>query len=750
MARRAGGLALLALACLWAAPAPAPALAETESCPGAGAGPCPYVAARVIGSRAEGVLRFPEAVALDPQGDVFVADQLGYVIQKFSPAGTLEAEWGSYGAGRSQFGPVGGLASDAAGDIYVVDSSHDRIEKFGPAGNFISEWGHRGSELGAFDFGSSQDYTHPPGGGIAVSGSHVYVADSGNNRVERFNLEGGEATQWGGYGAGPGQFAYPRGIAANESEVLVTDDEQRVQRFSPEGAYEGSVGSLGTGPGQFGFTYGVALDGAGNIYVADDTNHRVVKLGPNMNFERAWGGFGSKPGQLAFPRALASDPAGNTYVADTANDRVEVFDSQGDYLRSIGISARGPGQLTMPRGLAIDPTGRLLVSDADGERVEVYSPGSDVFQEQWTAAGSHQRGLSAPAGIAIDPRGSVYVADPGSGRVLRYWGDGTFLSELGGPSALGGAELSEAGSVAVASASGEVYVADTGHNRILLYGPEGALRASWGASGGDGRAGAGQGDFEHPAAVAVDNFGDAFVADTGNDRIVELSPTGQVLTEWGARGTGDGDFRSPTGIALDAGGNVYVLDGENNRVEVFTAGGRFLEKWGLRGVGPGYFSQPSAIALDCAGDVYVADTDNNRIERFEMAGASGSGCMAPGAWPPPLDVPPLVRMSLTRIGGVLSGRGLALSVSCRRGCRIRASATLMAQGAHSPVETLPSVRELPKGRAGRLELALRGSAARRLAGQLGGRRLMTARVRILAVGPTGLRSTLTRTFRVAR
>ena len=81
--------------------------------------------------------------------------------------------------------------------MYVVDSSHNRIEKFASGGEFMTAWGHTGSGLGQFHFGSSQNPTQPPGGGIAVAGKYVYVADTGNNRIERFNLEGGEPMQWG-------------------------------------------------------------------------------------------------------------------------------------------------------------------------------------------------------------------------------------------------------------------------------------------------------------------------------------------------------------------------------------------------------------------------------------------------------------------------------------------------------------------------------------------------------------------------
>jgi tripartite motif-containing protein 71 len=643
------------------------ARAETATCPGAGGAPCPYASAQMIGQRAEGVLRFPEAVAVDTQGNVYVADQLSYVVQEFTASGSFETQWGSYGAGQGQFGPIGGLATDAAGNVYVVDSSHDRIEKFSANGTFITAWGRRGSELGEFDFGSSQNYTQPPGGGIAVAGAYVYVADSGNNRIERFNLEGGEPLAWGTHGSGPGQFSYPRGVAANESEVIVSDDDNhRVEKFNTEGAFEAEAGTQGDGPSQFAFPYGVALDAAGEVYVADDSNDRIVKLTAQLQFAGAWGGFGGKPGQLAFPRAVASDPAGDTYVADTANDRIEVFNPEGDYLRTIGLSARGPGLLTAPHGLAIDPTGQLLVSDTDGNRIEQFAPGSDAYTGQWTVAGGHAAGFYYPQGIGIDPRGSVFVADVATARLVRLWGDGTYLGEIGGPGELGGAQLAGAGSVAVSSEPDLTYVADTNHNRVLVYGPEGTLQAKWGAGEGDGSPGSGPDEFNQPDALAIAPGGQVYVADTGNDRIVEFSATGGVLDVWGSKGSGDGHFRSPVGVAVDGAGNVYVLDSESNRVQEFDSSGHFLAKWGVRGDGVGEFSQPAAIAVDCAGDVYVADTNNNRVERFNMTSPVGSGCLAPGTWPAPLNVAPVLHLSVPRKAGVLAARaGIGRELSAR-------------------------------------------------------------------------------------
>jgi tripartite motif-containing protein 71 len=747
----AAALALALTAACWTAGV---GDAQAEACAGVGSAPCPYASAQIISQRAEGVLRFPEAVAVDTAGNVYVGDQLSYVVQKFSATGAFETEWGSYGGGRGQFGPIGGLATDAAGNVYVVDSSHNRIEKFDSNGNFITQWGHTGDEPGQFSFGTSQNYETPPGGGIAVFGNYVYVADSRNNRIQRFNLEGGEGIEWGSQGAGPGQFQYPRGLAANATEVLVADDKNhRIEKFDPNGVYQGSVGSHGTGPGQFAFPFGVALDAAGNAYVADDLNHRVVKLTPGFAYAGAWGGFGERPGQLKFPRAIASDPAGDTYVANTADDRIEVFDPRGRFARTIGLSARGPNELTAPSGLATDPTGRLLVADTDGNRVQLYAPVSNSYEGVWTATGGERSAFYRPTGIGVHPHGSVYVGDNAGGRVARLWGDGTYLSEIGGPSNLGGAQLHGASAIAFAPGSGRTYVADSLHNRVLIYNAAGSLIERWGAGEGGGASSKASDGFADPTGLAIGPAGqgeDVYVADRGNNRIVQRAQDGEVVGIWGSRGHIDGRFVAPTGVATDAAGRVFVLDSENNRVQVFDASGHFQEKWGLPGSGVGDFARPSAIAVDCVGDVYVADTNNNRVERFDPVEPHGTGCLAAGSWPPPLDVAPVLQIALPARAGVLARRALTLSVSCQRGCKVLASGTISPNGRGGPVALVAAAATLPRAHSVGLTLRLGPRSTRRLRKALGHRSSMTARLRIVAAGPTGRRTTVNRIYSVRR
>jgi tripartite motif-containing protein 71 len=733
-----------------------PAAARAEACPGSGSAPaCPYVSAALLGERAESILRFPEAVAVNGEGDVYVADQLSYVVQKFGPAGEFITSWGSFGGGHGQFGPIGGLATDAAGNVYVVDSEHNRIEKFGPNGEFVGAWGHKGHELGDFEFGSSQNYTQPPGGGIAVSGEYVYVADSGNNRIERFSLAGGEPIAWGTKGDGPGQFSYPRGVAANAGEVLVADDDNhRIERFSPALEYEGSVGSYGNRGLQFGFPYGIALDGTGDVFVADDINHRIVKLNPQFGFAGEWGGFGSAAGQLAFPRALASDPAGDTYVADTANDRVEEFGLTGTYLRTIGASARASaGAFVAPRGVAVDPTGKVYVTDTDDNRIEYFGPGGGAFLGAWSATGGYKHGFDEPSALAFDPHGPVYVADTAFARLDKLWGEGEYLSELAGPSDLGGAGLDDVRSVAVSPQTGDVYVADTGHNRILLYAPNGSVLAKVGTAGGDGEPGSAPGEFRGPQAVAVSPVtGDVFVADAGNNRIVALSPGGAFLGEFGQLGSGEGRLHTPTGVAVDAAGRVYVVDSFNNRIVAFSEAGQYLAKWGLRGTHLGYLSQPTGDAVGCEGSVYVADTNNNRVVRFDPASPAGVGCVAASAWPPPLNVPPVLHVSLLRRSGVLAERALALSVGCQRGCKVLVTAVLSPYASHGRGTSAltAAAKPLPPKHAGHVRLRVGPATLSRLRRALGRRTTMRAVVHVVAVGLTGLRTSLTQTYVVTR
>ena len=160
--------------------------ASAAPCPGAG-DPCPYSAAVTIGSRAGGVLRFPQATAVGPDGAVYVADQYTHAIQVFTPDGRFLRELGS---GLTS---VGAVAVGPAGVVYVADGS-DRVDRYAPDGRLLGSFGRSGSGVGEFNFGTGGGNDSGAGGGLAVGAGSLWVADTRNDRIQRFNLDGSGAS----------------------------------------------------------------------------------------------------------------------------------------------------------------------------------------------------------------------------------------------------------------------------------------------------------------------------------------------------------------------------------------------------------------------------------------------------------------------------------------------------------------------------------------------------------------------------
>jgi DNA-binding beta-propeller fold protein YncE len=575
---------------------------------------------RYIGRRGEGVLRCPEALAFAPDGELYVADQFSHLVQRFSPRGRFLGQWGSYGSGPGQLGAVDGLAVDARGEVYVVDSTHDRVERFGADGHLLGEWGSSGQALGRFDFGPGYGPDKPPGGAIAVGGGYVYVADSANDRIVRFDLDGSHPVLVAGPGSALGEVSSPRGLAVSGGVLYVADEgNHRVQALTLAGHPVHAEGVFGKGPGQFVNPFGVAVHGA-HVYVVDDNNNRIAVLTRQLRALEEWSGSGRY--HLSYIRAAAVDPAGRIYVADTGNERVVVFDGAGRGLRAFGTPGITPGQLIAPLAVATDPAGRVLVAETFGSRSPVYRFDSALRYEGrferggGAIIGSHWFGPSAAA-FAAD--GSIWITDPRNDIVRHVSATGRFLGAVG--QAAGAAADPVTGSSATARAatdlllpegvalapSGELYVADSGHGRIARFSVAGRPLGTLGA-----------GLLVRPLAVAVAPNGNLYVADAGSDRVLELSPAGARVGAWGG-------FDEPAGIALDGAGHVFVAERRAGRLRELAPDGRPLAAWGSSGGGSGQLSLPSAVAVDCRGDVLVADTANNRVAVFAGVAAL-EGC----------------------------------------------------------------------------------------------------------------------------
>jgi tripartite motif-containing protein 71 len=614
-----------------------------------GSGACPYRSVEVLGTVGEGVMRQPEALAVSPSGRVYVGDQFTHKVQMFTSTGIFVGQWGSYGAGPGQFGAVGGLAIDRHGDVYLVDCTHDRIEEFTATGDPIRTWGSTGTAADQLRLGGGSGPSEPPGGGIAVSDRYVYVADTRNDRIVRYSLDGSDPRVIAGRGTAPGEVMRPKGLAvtsggAGEALYVADNGNGRVQELTPGGRYVAQARSFPASPSTFQNAYDVAV-GGNAVYVVDDNHGRIVKFTRDLHFVTTFSGEGGLA-LSPFIRAVATDSAGTVYVADAHDNDVVAFNADGRALRRWGISANDPGQFVAPVDVALGPRAASLVVESYGGLVHMRSLRPMPGRLIWAGGGDVFLGSLwfGPTAAAFAPDGTVWVTDPQNNAVRHLTLDGRFLNAAGdphgqgapsGPGRTGWAAPSEPGASGgpvryaglvrpeglAVDRAGDVLVSDTGHVGLYKLSPDGRTLAVWG-TGGQGEAKGSPAHLGSPRALALGLGGSLYVADSQRARVARVdAASGALLALWGGRGDGPGRFEQPAGIAVDGAGHVFVSDAGLDRIQEFTPGGRLIAAWGSPGSGPGELSDPGGMEVDCRGDLLVADSANNRVQVFAGAGS---------------------------------------------------------------------------------------------------------------------------------
>jgi len=398
----------------------------------------------------------------------------------------------------------------------------------------------------------------------------------------------------------------------------------------------------------------VAVDGKGNIYIADTGNNRIVSVTPSPN---GTGTVATVLNGLSSPSGIASDWSGNLFIADTGNNRILMLPlTKG----TLGTPVQIASGLSAPTGLALDSASNLYIADTGNNRiVELPRLGATYASPLVMVTG-----LSQPKGVAIDSIRNLYIADTGNNRILKEtYSVGGYLTQQ-----VVGKGFSGPMGVTVDSAY-NVYIADTGNNRIVLEpwltGPKRYNAQSILGS-----------DAASPAAVVKDWDGNIYAADLGNNQVIEVI-TGSVVfgsTAVGApasvqtynfniaAGTAIGFIgiftNGATGKDFQDGGSstcvVQVYDqatacgisvaftptgsgARTGAITIYDTLGNAMQTTFLSGVGvlsrtafiPGtrtvisaQLSAPSGVAVDGYGNVYVADTGNNRVLQFQKSGSS--------------------------------------------------------------------------------------------------------------------------------
>jgi uncharacterized protein (TIGR03663 family) len=284
------------------------------------------------------------------------------------------AAWGEPGVLEGQFSFPKGLATDSDGNTYVVDSQNHRIQKFDAEGNFVTAWGSFGQEPGQLS---------EPWGITADPEGNVYVADTWNHRVLRFTSDGQLITYWGVYQDTGGQLLEPQGMFYGPRDIAIDPDgnlyvtdtgNKRIQKFDPEGNPLGQWGGAGPETGQFQEPVGLAIDSQGKIYVADTWNQRIQVFDQEFQFLRQWPVQGWMGESLVNKPYLAVDGEGHVYTTDPEGSRVLVFGEDGDLLATWGKYGTDETSFDLPTGIAVDEAGNVYVTDSNNHRIMKFTP----------------------------------------------------------------------------------------------------------------------------------------------------------------------------------------------------------------------------------------------------------------------------------------------------------------------------------------------------------------------------------------
>lgn len=291
----------------------------------------------------------------------------------------------------------------------------------------------------------------------------------------KYRLESATQILGGVSGEAPGQLKQPRDAAVGpEGRIYVADTgNHRIQVFNPDGSFAFGWGSFGEGDGQFNEPWGIAAS-ADRIYVVDTWNHRLQVFTPDGQFLSKWGAFVSTDGQLGQqgvfwgPRAVAIDGNGNLLVTDTGNKRVQVFDPEGNPITQFGGAGLEPSYLDEPVGVAVGADGSIYVADAWNTRIQKF--GADYqFVKEWPVSGWTDQNIFTKPYIAVDSKGTVYASDPTGWRVLVWDSEGVPIAALGQYGAAG-TDFAWPNGVSIGP-DDALWVTDADNNRVMRFEP---------------------------------------------------------------------------------------------------------------------------------------------------------------------------------------------------------------------------------------------------------------------------------------
>ena len=495
--------------------------------------------------------RFDNArgIAFGTDGRMFVSDSNNNRVQVFtmgtgSPVYDTTIGTGSSGDGNT-FNAPNRIAVFGNKDLYVVDTGNNQAQHC----VFSNAW-----SCSTLDSGLNSPQ------GITVDGSqNVFIADTNNNRIRKCNSSE-VCSDFVTNTYGPSDLA----LDSSGNVYSATSWYATVVRYDKTGIFLGIF--LGVDQVPYltdGYHYNhprVAIDSSNNIIIVEENGQRLIKLNSSGVSQWSRGVPGLEKNDnthFNWPHGVAVDGAGNIYVAD--GFRVQMYNGSGTYLYTLGSEDDGSHGNTMfgwAAGIAVDNTGTIYVSDCKNNRVQIFNS-SRTFVATLAPSGSSDGQLNCPIGLAVDSTRNVYVVDAGNNRVQKFNSSRVWQMSIGvpGPWGSGSADFAHFGSGPediTVDTQGRIYVADINNQRVQVFTSSGSYLTTIG-----GAWGANTSQFRGTSGVDVDSLGNVYVSDLGNARIQKFAPGVPGWLQANLNGFGDVNSWGIQRMAV-SGGYLYA------------------------------------------------------------------------------------------------------------------------------------------------------------------------------------------------
>ncbi|MGA3324710.1 MAG: choice-of-anchor D domain-containing protein [Terriglobia bacterium] len=556
-------------------------------------------------------LSFPQGMALDSSGNLFIADGNGVIRRVDAVTGIITTVAGNYTLAGTYSGDSGAatnaglnypnsVALDGSGNLLIPDTYNCVVRRVDASSGIITtvagDYSIGGSYSGDSGLATNAGLTYPCCVTLDTSGD-LFIGDAGNEVIRRVDATSGIITTVAGNGPAATGFGGFSGDGGSATSAQLNLFESITVPVVPATS--------------------IALDASGDLFIPDTFNNRVRRVDGKTGTITTFAGGGSggdggpaTNGLLAFPAALAVDSSGNLFVDDMDGDRIRRVDATTEIISNVagngildsdvssGVPATSAG-LNLPMALAVDSSGNLFIADWLVGRIRRVDAVTGIIS---TVAGGGPDGLGdggpatsarlhQPRGVAVDAVGDLFIADSNVHRVRRVDAVTGIITTVAGNGTAGYsgdrglatlAELNSPRGVVV-DHSGNLFIADLSNYRIRRVDAISGIIITVAGNGsntysGDGGPATqtGLGPFRN---LALDSLGNLFISGAMTERVLRVDALSGTITTVAGNGatgfSGDGgpatsaELDDPVGIAVDKFGNLFIGDSANNRVRKF-------------------------------------------------------------------------------------------------------------------------------------------------------------------------------------